>query len=60
MQAVIPSRPGVLALVLGAKAAAASGWQAAGRWRGAATNYAYTSYYEDQAHVHFGAAQAGD
>ena len=42
-----------LALVLGQKLAAQA-VPVLGAVAGAATNYAYTSYYQDMAHVHFG------
>jgi uncharacterized protein (DUF697 family) len=42
-----------LAVVLGQKLAAQA-VPVLGAVAGAATNYAYTSYYEDIAHVHFG------
>ncbi|WP_299557489.1 EcsC family protein [uncultured Sulfitobacter sp.] len=42
-----------LAVVLGQKLAAQA-VPVLGAFAGAATNYAYTSYYQDMAHVHFG------
>ena len=53
MQAVIAKVAPRLALVLGQKLAAQA-VPVLGAVAGAATNYAYTSYYEDMAHVHFG------
>jgi hypothetical protein len=53
MQAVIAKIAPKLAVVLGQKLAAQA-VPVLGAVAGAATNYAYTSYYEDVAHVHFG------
>ncbi|MCX7561183.1 EcsC family protein [Sulfitobacter sp. F26204] len=53
MQAVIAKIAPKLAIVLGQKLAAQA-VPVLGAVAGAATNYAYTSYYEDVAHVHFG------
>ncbi len=53
MQAVIHRVAPKLAVVLGQKLAAQA-VPVLGAVAGAATNYAYTSYYEDIAHVHFG------
>lgn len=53
MQAVIARVAPRLAVVLGQKLAAQA-VPVLGAVAGAATNYAYTSYYEDMAHVHFG------
>lgn len=53
MQAVIAKIAPKLAVVLGQKLAAQA-VPVLGAMAGAATNYAYTSYYEDIAHVHFG------
>lgn len=53
MQAVIAKIAPKLAVVLGQKLAAQA-VPVLGAVAGAATNYAYTSYYEDIAHVHFG------
>ncbi|MBM1688972.1 EcsC family protein [Sulfitobacter geojensis] len=53
MQAVIANIAPKLAVVLGQKLAAQT-VPVLGAVAGAATNYAYTSYYEDVAHVHFG------
>jgi hypothetical protein len=53
MQAVIAKVAPKLAVVLGQKLAAQA-VPVLGAVAGAATNYAYTSYYEDIAHVHFG------
>ena len=53
MQAVIAKVAPRLALVLGQKLAAQA-VPVLGAVAGASTNYAYTSYYEDMAHVHFG------
>ncbi|HDZ82580.1 MAG TPA: protein EcsC [Roseobacter sp.] len=53
MQAVIAKVAPRLAVVLGQKLAAQA-VPVLGAVAGAATNYAYTSYYEDMAHVHFG------
>ncbi|MFY0647597.1 EcsC family protein [Sulfitobacter geojensis] len=53
MQAVIAKIAPKLAVVLGQKLAAQT-VPVLGAVAGAATNYAYTSYYEDVAHVHFG------
>jgi hypothetical protein len=53
MQAVIARVAPKLAVVLGQKLAAQA-VPVLGAVAGAATNYAYTSYYEDMAHVHFG------
>jgi hypothetical protein len=53
MQAVIAKVAPKLAVVLGQKLAAQA-VPVLGAVAGAATNYAYTSYYEDMAHVHFG------
>jgi len=53
MQAVITRVAPRLAVVLGQKLAAQS-VPVLGAAAGAATNYAYTKYYTDMAHVHFG------
>ena len=53
MQTVIARVAPKLAVVLGQKLAAQA-VPILGAVAGAATNYAYTSYYEDMAHVHFG------
>lgn len=53
MQAVIHRVAPKLAVVLGQKLAAQT-VPVLGAVAGAATNYAYTSYYEEMAHVHFG------
>ncbi len=53
MQALITRVAPRLAVVLGQKLAAQS-VPVLGAVAGAATNYAYTSYYTDMAHVHFG------
>jgi hypothetical protein len=53
MQAVIAKVAPRLAVVLGQKLAAQA-VPVLGAVAGAATNYAYTSYYHDMAHVHFG------
>jgi len=53
MQSVIAKVAPKLAVVLGQKLAAQA-VPVLGAVAGAATNYAYTSYYEDVAHVHFG------
>jgi len=53
MQAVIARVAPRLAVVLGQKLAAQA-VPVLGAVAGAATNYAYTSYYTDMAHVHFG------
>lgn len=53
MQAVISKVAPKLAVVLGQKLAAQA-VPVLGAVAGAATNYAYTSYYQDMAHVHFG------
>ena len=53
MQSLIAKVAPRLAVVLGQKLAAQS-VPVLGAVAGAATNYAYTSYYEDMAHVHFG------
>lgn len=53
MQAVIAKIAPRLAVVMGQKLAAQA-VPVLGAVAGAATNYAYTSYYEDMAHVHFG------
>ncbi|MFD2739165.1 EcsC family protein [Sulfitobacter aestuarii] len=53
MQAVVAKVAPKLALVLGQKLAAQA-VPVFGAVAGAATNYAYTSYYQDMAHVHFG------
>lgn len=53
MQAVISTIAPKLAVVLGQKLAAQA-VPILGAAAGAATNYAYTSYYQDMAHVHFG------
>tara|TARA_R110002049_G_scaffold23781_6_gene84660 strand:+ start:43803 stop:44570 length:768 start_codon:yes stop_codon:yes gene_type:complete len=53
MQAVIARVAPRLAVVLGQKLAAQA-VPVLGAVAGAATNYAYTSYYQDMAHVHFG------
>tara|TARA_R110002110_G_scaffold40211_5_gene128774 strand:- start:104 stop:871 length:768 start_codon:yes stop_codon:yes gene_type:complete len=53
MQAVIHKVAPKLAIVLGQKLAAQT-VPVLGAVAGAATNYAYTSYYQEIAHVHFG------
>lgn len=53
MQAIIHKIAPRLAMVLGQKLAAQA-VPVLGAMAGAATNYAYTSYYQDMAHVHFG------
>ena len=53
MQALISTIAPKLAVVLGQKLAAQA-VPILGAAAGAATNYAYTSYYQDMAHVHFG------
>ncbi len=53
MQAVIAKVAPKLAVVMGQKLAAQA-VPVLGAVAGAATNYAYTSYYQDMAHVHFG------
>lgn len=53
MQAVLAKVAPRLAVVLGQKLAAQA-VPVLGAVAGAATNYAYTSYYQDMAHVHFG------
>ncbi len=53
MQSVIAKVAPKLAVVLGQKLAAQA-VPVLGAVAGAATNYAYTSYYQDMAHVHFG------
>ncbi len=53
MQAIIHKIAPRLAVVLGQKLAAQT-VPVLGAVAGAATNYAYTSYYQDMAHVHFG------
>ena len=53
MQSVIAKVAPKLAIVMGQKLAAQA-VPVLGAVAGAATNYAYTSYYEDMAHVHFG------
>lgn len=53
MQSVIAKVAPRLAVVLGQKLAAQT-IPVLGAVAGAATNYAYTSYYTDMAHVHFG------
>lgn len=53
MHAVIAKIAPKLAVVLGQKLAAQA-VPVLGAVAGAATNYAYTSYYQDMAHVHFG------
>jgi len=53
MQAVIAKVAPRLAVVMGQKLAAQA-VPVLGAVAGAATNYAYTSYYQDMAHVHFG------
>lgn len=53
MQAVIARIAPKLAVVLGQKLAAQA-VPVLGAVAGAATNYAYTSYYQEMAHVHFG------
>ncbi len=53
MQAVISKVAPKLAVVLGQKLAAQA-VPVLGAVAGAATNFAYTSYYQDMAHVHFG------
>jgi uncharacterized protein (DUF697 family) len=53
MQAVIHKIAPKLAVVMGQKLAAQA-VPVLGAVAGAATNYAYTSYYQEMAHVHFG------
>jgi uncharacterized protein (DUF697 family) len=53
MQAIIARVAPRLAVVMGQKLAAQA-VPVLGAVAGAATNYAYTSYYTDVAHVHFG------
>ncbi len=53
VQAVVHRVAPKLAIVMGQKLAAQA-VPVLGAVAGAATNYAYTSYYEDMAHVHFG------
>jgi hypothetical protein len=53
MQSVIAKVAPRLAVVMGQKLAAQA-VPVLGAVAGAATNYAYTSYYEDMAHIHFG------
>ncbi|MBD3663707.1 EcsC family protein [Sulfitobacter sp. TSTF-M16] len=53
MQSAIARVAPKLSIVLGQKLAAQA-VPVLGAVAGAATNYAYTSYYEDMAHVHFG------
>lgn len=53
MQAIIHKVAPRLAIVMGQKLAAQT-VPVLGAVAGAATNYAYTSYYQDMAHVHFG------
>lgn len=53
MQSLISTIAPKLAVILGQKLAAQA-VPVLGAVAGAATNYAYTSYYEDMAHVHFG------
>lgn len=53
MQAVIAKVAPRLALVMGQKLAAQA-VPVLGAVAGAATNYAYTNYYQEMAHVHFG------
>ena len=53
MQSLIAKVAPRLAVVLGQKLAAQA-VPVLGAVAGAATNYAYTSYYQDMAHVHFG------
>ena len=53
MQSLIAKVAPRLAVVMGQKLAAQA-VPVLGAVAGAATNYAYTSYYEDMAHVHFG------
>jgi uncharacterized protein (DUF697 family) len=53
MQAIIARVAPRLGVVLGQKLAAQT-VPVLGAVAGAATNYAYTSYYTDVAHVHFG------
>jgi len=53
MQSLIARVAPKLAVVLGQKLAAQA-VPVLGAVAGAATNYAYTSYYEDMAHIHFG------
>jgi len=53
VQAIIQRVAPRLAVVMGQKLAAQT-VPVLGAVAGAATNYAYTSYYEDMAHVHFG------
>ncbi|MEL6451802.1 MAG: EcsC family protein [Pseudomonadota bacterium] len=58
MQAVLSRVAPRLAVVLGQKLAAQT-VPVLGAVAGAATNYAYTSYYTDVAHVHFGLRRLG-
>ncbi|MBB3992905.1 hypothetical protein GGR95_000524 [Sulfitobacter undariae] len=53
VQAIVHKVAPKLAVVMGQKLAAQT-VPVLGAVAGAATNYAYTSYYEDMAHVHFG------
>ncbi|MEQ6248602.1 EcsC family protein [Sulfitobacter sp. HNIBRBA3233] len=53
VQAIVHKVAPRLAVVMGQKLAAQT-VPVLGAIAGAATNYAYTSYYEDMAHVHFG------
>ena len=53
MQSLIAKVAPRLAVVLGQKLAAQA-VPVLGAVAGAATNYAYTSYYQDMAHIHFG------
>lgn len=53
MQSLIAKVAPRLAVVMGQKLAAQA-VPVLGAVAGAATNYAYTSYYEDMAHIHFG------
>lgn len=53
MQSLIAKVAPKLAVVMGQKLAAQA-VPVLGAVAGAATNYAYTSYYEDMAHIHFG------
>lgn len=53
MQSLVATIAPKLAVIMGQKLAAQA-VPVLGAVAGAATNYAYTSYYEDMAHVHFG------
>ena len=58
VQAIIHKVAPRLAVVMGQKLAAQT-VPVLGAVAGAATNYAYTSYYQEMAHVHFGLMRAG-